>query len=406
MDQSKSARKDDDSWNRLVTCEGSGNFNMAIQKPEGHFIFQSFSNYRDFRDFHNQANDSSHYEIISKQQCLYFDFDCKADNIDWTILPAGNGEEQDSKNTIKGTHIEATLERLKNAILTWFFNKSPSGREELPPIIILVYSSSDPIKGVRQERFSSLKCSYHVVVKGICFTDHVSCGVAAREIISNDAILLSAFDSSVYTSSRNLRILGSRKVNSSRVKKFFCTLFKSPCYNCRYLDDPLYMSLVSAIGDCKIMPMDVEHKKQTQSISNIGREKEEYMLSILSDYLPGVFCKRETQGNRITLKRLKPANCPVCSRVHSSDNAYITLFNEQVRFTCFRDLSNSIFLVGNEEEILVKEMVPKEEIIEETTGKNKEISRKGEDKRENFREFCEKIKEKYPLKGNRVFSLL
>jgi hypothetical protein len=300
----------------------SSHLSIAIQEPNtSGYTFRTFNAYLELRAWHLSVPDSSHYEVIEGRQNLYFDFD---GDIDIQVLT----------EAIKRYYAE--LERTHDRSL---------------PIRVDIYSSSD-----------SVKKSFHVVVKGVCFRDHISCGQAARETISlstnspDKEGKSSAFDASVYTVKRNLRLLGSRKINSTRVKVFVGTSYKSPTFASRFENDQLFLSLVSATSECQLVLLSrpVE-KPYLRDMPQLSGDMVRDALQLVNDLLPGVFSLRELRGNTVFLKRNKPAICPICERLHESDNAMVSLRNRGgpiLHFVCMRDTSRSLPLQSDEEVVL------------------------------------------------------
>jgi hypothetical protein len=290
---------------------------MAIQNSFA-FEFKEFQSYTEYKKFHISMEDSSNYEIISGKQSLYFDFDGE---FDFDILTSRIREK------FKDEKIQVTL-----------------------------YSSCDAVKK-----------SYHVIVKGIYFKDHVDCGIMAMNLASD----LPSFDACVYTSKRNLRLLGSRKINSTRVKKFDRVLYKSPSYKCRYEDDPLYMSLVTGIADSKLFEMGEiytipKREFQTAQLSEI---EVVLMMEKVNTFFPHVFTKREVSGNSITLKRVMPFVCLVCDRKHDNENASVFKRGNSIMFRCFRNPTTTIEL-DNDSEIEIP-IISEEEIVHKKVIKEK-----------------------------------
>jgi len=321
---------------------------IAIQLPNtSGYSFRTFGSYPEFQAWHLSTPDSSHYEVIQGKQNLYFDFD-------------GDLDIDALTNSIKQYY--AQLEKTTNRPL---------------PIRVDVYSSSD-----------SIKKSFHVVVKGVCFHNHTSCGQAARNIISlahaqrnansqprngllgsQDADTTShdmkpdwtaAFDSSVYSAKRNLRLLGSRKLNSTRVKIFVGTSYKSPSFTSRFESDQLFLSLIGCTSECQLVLLDtlssqvVAGRVDSEQLSS---EMVRDAMMLMNDLLPGIFSQREIRGRTLFLKRNKPAICPVCERLHESDNAMVSLRNRGpegpvLHFICMRDTSRSLPLQSDEEVVL------------------------------------------------------
>jgi hypothetical protein len=294
---------------------------MAIQLTHG-FTFKEFASYREFKHYHQSVEDSSHYEIIQGNQCLYFDFD-------------GN----------------VNIPQLVDAI-----RKRLAGHS----IIVNIYSSSDRVKH-----------SYHVVVKGVYFKDHIACGQIAKEVIAlirsdtpeAEHEWIKSFDASVYSIKRNLRLLGSRKIDSTRVKAFAGVAYKSDDWDdpaiaatrhaSMHESDPLYMSMVICVGSCK--PLEVAAKTESansadkvaffrSNATDLTPAEVATAFTLISDLMPGIFSKREVRGKSLFLKRDRAGMCPICERVHDNENGIVSLRSSGFFFTCLRDTTQSLAL--------------------------------------------------------------
>lgn len=287
---------------------------MAIQNGRG-FSFKDFNSYAEFKYYHESVPDSSHYEIISGKQSLYFDFDG-----------------------------EINQEQLVFAIRK---------RLNIYPLLILLYSSCD-----------ALKSSYHVIVKGIYLMNHLACKKLATEIIQlirssfkeDEVSWLNSFDSSVYSSKRNLRLLGSRKMNSTRVKVFSGVLYAtetSELINNLLTRDQLYLSLASLpTGQVIEIATEMPAQEFTRPMVDLTGDEVAVGLELIESILPGVFSKRQVTGKTIFLQRRKPAQCPICDRVHDNDGGILSLRKDGFYFLCFRDTHQSLRLQDDEEVVL------------------------------------------------------
>lgn len=272
---------------------------MAIQLTHG-FIFKEFASYGQFKHYHQSVEDSSHYEIIEGNQCLYFDFDGETDIPGLVVA------------------IRKQLEKYD--------------------IIINVYSSSDRIK-----------TSYHVVVKGVYFKDHIACGQVAKEIMSSlGGEWVKSFDATVYSVKRNLRLLGSRKIDSTRIKVFHSVAYKSENFASTYENDPLYMSMVICVGGCRlvdiVVPTETLQRSLINTFSTIDMTPSEANIAftLVCDLMPGIFSKREVRGKSLFLKRERSGMCPLCERIHDSDCGVVSLRGTGYFFMCFRDTTVSL----------------------------------------------------------------
>lgn len=300
-------------------------FGIAVQKIQNErMIFEDirFRNLDEMEKFHLGTIDPCHYEIISGNQCLYFDFDGK-------------------------TKLE--FDSLVKAIV------NNVGSE----VKILLYDSC-----------SKIKFSYHVIVRGIYLENHIACGILANKIISecNDEIK-SAFDSSVYTSRRNLRMIGSRKLDSLRIKKFNSILFdQSDVFPCVRFSE----SLVCNVSDGKLFHVvndiiEKEFEKTCWTKEDIDMSKK-----YIDENYKDIFSLHE-QGNFLILRREKPAFCEICNHKHDSDNAYIFKREKILYFVCRRKNDVKIPIQEQEETIYEVQIAPPKKVVN-TTAKEKTLS--------------------------------
>jgi len=335
---------------------------MAAQKIglDG-YTFTNFSNVSQYFKYHKEIEDSHHYEVISGNQCLYFDFEGKID-VHETDFP-------EFVNVIKNTFPTEALR-------------------------IDVYTSS----GLE-------KISYHIIIKGVYFENHLVNKYLADKIIfalSDVNMLKELYDSTVYTSKRNLRLVGSRKLNSTRVKRFLKTLYINEkfkdLYN-KFLSTKTLvdgcesfshksmqelnfrLSLASDIYLCKcvkiIIPgLLINEKRFDSDKPSFTLEDLENITQYLETYYHGIFDKEKTDVNFFTLKRLKPHHCTICERAHSSDNAFIFKVGENVYFGCHRDPKNytliekdKIYEVKFIPRNIIKQQIEEEEIYQKIAKK-------------------------------------
>lgn len=275
---------------------------IAIQKiseqtKEMTYEDKIFNSYQEFKQYHQSLPDSHHYEVISGKQCLYFDFDGKT--------PV---TERDFAE-----FCEVTISTLANIKIGIFI-------------------------------FSSLgfeKYSYHILVRGIYLENHTECDFLAKMIISQlnpNNELRKSFDSTIYTSRRNFRLLGSRKINSTRVKKFHNNIFNTEGFVPP--SDLLRLSFVTNIEgcvkyDCQIQTFDLDDTKSTHVIEWDNDKVNKVNLFLNNNY-KDVFEISGYKNNMMLLKRKKPAYCNLCERVHHAENAYAYQQGKKFYFVCRR----------------------------------------------------------------------
>lgn len=275
---------------------------IAIQKISertGEMTFEDklFNSYQEFKQYHQSLPDSHHYEVITGKQCLYFDFDGK------TCVSEQNFAE----------FCEVVVSTLANMKIGIFI-------------------------------FSSLgfeKYSYHILVRGIYLENHTECEFLAKRIISQlnpNNELRKSFDATIYTSRRNFRLLGSRKINSTRVKKFHENIFNSEGFVPP--DDILRLSFVTNVEgcvkyDCQIPVFDIGDSG-AKSITEWNADDVNRVHAFLEENYKDVFEITGYKDNLMLLKRKKAAHCNICDRIHNAENAYVCRVGKKLYFACRR----------------------------------------------------------------------
>lgn len=312
---------------------------IAVQKinertKEMTFEDKVFNSYSEFKQFHQSLSDSHHYEVISGKQCLYFDFDGKT--------------EVTQRDFVE--FCEAIVSTLANIKIGIFI-------------------------------FSSLgfeKYSYHVLVRGIYLENHTECDFLAKRIISQlnpNNELYKSFDSTIYTSRRNFRLLGSRKINSTRVKKFHENIFNSEGFIPPI--DLLRLSFVTNIDgcvkySCEIQTFDIGNTETTQ-VSNWDIENVNKVNSFLNDNYRDAFEIIGYKDNLMLLRRKKASHCNICERVHQGENAYVCLQGKKLYFICRRAESGKRELIDDDFTITINF---KEDKVEEKEDHTSEKTKK------------------------------
>lgn len=330
------------------------NYTMALQTPgKAGYVFLRFNSYNDFKHYYLHSptlipRDESHitcaivqgeglppgihnysdfeaveerpssygtdcakstsimfgYEVIEGYQCPYWDFDGELTEEDFNMLT------QTIEKTFSGCRICVNL-----------------------------YNSNG--KKVTGEE----KYSYHVVVKGVFVRSHKECGELTAKIVAetNSSRLKAVYDASVYTSKRNLRLLGSRKLNDRRVKVFDRTLFVSDGYKSSHADDPLSMSLVSRTEDSLLYEISEAVKPTPIVFDDVERvdcgiRQEHYaqIQELLEQEYPNVFTPDRLVNGLLSMKRKTSARCKLCDKVHDSIGCFITRIRGEFFFNCYR----------------------------------------------------------------------
>lgn len=300
---------------------------IAIQ-TENAFRKETFTNFEEFADFHLGQKFSCHYEIINGKQNLFFDLD--------------NPREVDNSDFSGTTFISNLIDKLATFVSS-----------KVPTFAILVYSSSD-----------TKKTSFHILVRGLHYADHRSCGQSAKSALGD----IAGFDSAVYTANRNFRLLGSRKIDSTRIKGFLnCT--NHGYYNENEMSalvaDPVFalrQSFIGFVDDRRSRLMDTPDAFATTTISSKfpmtgwTDDLKTLVCKLVDKKMPGTWTIRDVSADGIflNLRRLKSAKCPLCERVHDTEGSFVVQRNDGRRLVwyCRRDTSQSLTLEDEDDETI------------------------------------------------------
>mgnify|MGYP003340983388 CR=1 FL=1 len=255
-----------------------------------------------FNDISKSDNKTAFHEItrtdkdnFSSPQRLYFDIDLR-------INPNPNIDPRDLECI--------AISNLKDAVNEWFREKT--GKETYG----LVASSSD----------YKTKVSLHVIFPEIAFKSYLNLGRIANEIRKKlNPWLYNAIDT-VYKRNQGLRILFSYKLDTTRQKLPIGDNWPA---------DKLRESLIHKYGDMATLdehvPLpkfnpEIEIKNHIDKILIIISELEKAggagedggHRQIISDKNPNI----------INLVRTRPSFCPLCKRIHNSENYYVTIRNK------------------------------------------------------------------------------
>ena len=327
-------------------------YQLIIQTERGYFP-SPFNSLDELCDFHLSKEDSSHYELIQGEQCLYFDFDgpiTTVTNEKTSATSRGMVVTRGKESISSDAGVIAIIDRIYS-YLSYFY--LPFG------YAILVYSSSDTVKQ-----------SYHVVVRGIHFLNHIACGEMAKQIATG----IPSFDSSIYTIKRNFRMMGSRKRDGTRIKRFHYIFNHGYyCNNERNFHN-VKESMITFIdkrrsicigGSNNVVP--VERGNNFQDIFNASANTVSIGIAMIHQMFPRVF-EMERKDTKIHLRRLKPFHCPLCERVHHSDGGELVIRGDKCFFFCWRNEDRKLFPLiehNDDEETLAIDVVDNESEVDE-----------------------------------------
>ena len=203
----------------------------------------------------------------------------------------------------------------------------------------------------------SQKQSAHVIIDGYVLSNHIQRQILAQSIIAELSGVVKGceewLDMAIYNKGHQLRLPGSRKNGSSRVKTFQprwgyngSIITHTPEYDFNMFPDQEKKRLVAAheflhgcitySAGCDYIsvpePPDVQHETTYITDAMYATLKPTPTISKLKSQF--VFEKR--QGDMIRLTRLVPSHCIICDVVHEKDNAYLKILpNGNVLYGCY-----------------------------------------------------------------------
>ena len=200
------------------------------------------------------------------------------------------------------------------------------------------------------------KASYHIILDKYCNTDEISCYmfyVKMMEHINPDFRMF--IDRGVYKPNQSFRLVGSSKMNSTRIKQFDNIFsYNGDQYKFRYIREPreyqvyqynIMTSLISLTVYCTILPCFGERpQREIQIIDDtLVLVYIEMLEKIFPDW-EDLFSFKGLKGNRIDFINISGYDCKSCCRFHENENPCMKVSNGALYFSCRR--GDSIYL-GN-----------------------------------------------------------
>ena len=235
-----------------------------------------------------------------------------------------------------GTNLQETLMAVIDGVVQVYEEKKWNLSLEQD---VLIYSSHN-----------SEKQSYHLVITNHCCGDNKE-NMAFHNLVKSKVgpHLTKYIDSRVYSSNQQLRILGSQKVGSGRVKTFH----KEFIYHGRrivhqYLEEPesleheiilqLEESLISVTHNCQLLSLLVtEVPTPTYApTEELVPDTIHQALNVVNNIETYPFRYIGTRGSFILLRRIRPSMCQLCNRIHEHENPFLTVKDGEVYLHCRR----------------------------------------------------------------------
>lgn len=295
-------------------------------------LYAYFDSYIDFHIYMRNFSEleRTFYETIIGDfyQKPHFDIDIQTQNEDFDF-------ESVSKEVIEKL-IWSIIETFKNK-----FNIDIDIEKD-----ILLYSSH-----------GEKKKSNHLVINNYCHANNKEARYFYDECLKLifDPEITKYIDHAVYGKSQQYRIVGCQKKGSGRTKKL-CDKFNynGKEYTHQFLEKgimcTLYESLVTFTSGCRLLPsIQPEVTKSFFTNETIFNDDDVKIIieKIEDNFGLGVFSFDNIQGEFMNLKRLKPSYCECCKRIHSSQNPYITVWENNVYFNCRRSVDGKGYKLMN-----------------------------------------------------------
>jgi len=185
------------------------------------------------------------------------------------------------------------------------------------------------------------KQSYHVVLPNHRHANHVHAKAFAAHVRAAMPLEVRTYvDMGVYNPLQLFRLLGSTKVGKGRPKVECTEWFYHGERLCPPAASPLEAFARSLVGwteTCVPLPSwDVpEPSFVPKRMMSVDAEETLHLLS-LDPVLGECRFRPRVAGSVIALQRVSPGFCPLCSRTHEHDNAYLVVREKNVYYKCHR----------------------------------------------------------------------
>lgn len=307
--------------NHLYNIKMRYEFSMDKKTSKSKCCYMYFNNWQDFLNYYKTI-DKKHrhfYEMFNNKIKFFLDIDCKDDY---------NNDEWNSIIVAIKTKLLIFLYKITN-----IYN------------INIIRCES---KYIEKEK----KRSCHLIVENFNF-DTKFCkelyNMFIKELNEKDKKYI---DNQVYGENRCLRIIGSSKIGSDRIKYDFDNIhdislkhFVSNIDNTIYIETSKYYNIVN-LSYKKNIDIKIDFK------SNHKIKNHEYLnyINIINDKINSSkkFVRIRENGikeNMIILDLISPYYCKCCNRIHELENPYIIINKGSIDFYCRRnDIPTKIFL--------------------------------------------------------------
>lgn len=210
------------------------------------------------------------------------------------------------------------------------------------------------------------KKSFHLVVDKYTFPSLEHVKMLYRKIVEPLDLNNQILDESVYKPNQNLRMVWNAKLEESNPR------YKIPVdqiYSQINFENFQKFSVLSFDENTKHLTFEIPKKEHYSDITmtfankNHNNKMLDFELSdeikqmieqfFESHNLQGVYQYDKIKDGFILFNRIQPALCPTCNRIHNSENAYMFVIKNKLRFNCRR----------NNDSLIVGRVTPSKEMI-------------------------------------------
>ena len=258
-------------------------------------------------------------------------------------------ESQDLGDKVRNNLIDSIIKTLKNKDVEINLETD-----------IMIYTSH-----------SQSKLSYHIIINNFCHANNVEARAFYENVMDHvEPDFAKYIDKAIYSPTQQFRIVGSQKIDTTRIKTFQKTWeYHNTTVNYKYPETPdspehefvmqLEASIIGYVGNCKFLP---PFEPRVESMKNYEKcdddvTKEDAKEAINLIAIAGKIKVTDSNfpykflgisGPIVMLKRIRASNCKLCNRVHENENPYlIVIGNEKsVFFHCRRAPDNKKLFLG------------------------------------------------------------
>ena len=266
---------------------------FLVQNTLNGRTFELYSDFNDFYHYYKKLEIKSYFEVITKNQKLYFDIDISDEKVN---------------------DLKVKDDLIKSIYL--YFNEKLNIKLTEKDILIFTSHSNDVKK---------YKKSYHIIIDNYYVKSNLENKKICNDIIQN----IECVDKNVYKSVQQFRLLHSSKMGANRPKIYTSNLYEGI--------NLFYRSLISEVRHCDLIDIKLEEKPKF-SLEKVDFELEEVINIIGKTYNLDNFKLIKSDNNILAFKLLDSYHCNLCNRDHENENPYVIILGIQknIYFCCRR----------------------------------------------------------------------